>query len=523
MLDSESHYEERRLTILEANFQKDLELFTIRPYRSKRLKGYCNRMSQDRTTALYDDNVADMLVTQGFSIEDAPRSIYKVEKLYEALSMYAPGKISKPQRCPEYSAGLSLARACFARPKDRERLDVLPFTPATISMITSNPTGSAGLTNFGCNKAESQTRALERGLQTLKGEKQPEPCIAFARTQFNDKTRLVWGYPYSMTVIEGLVAYPLIQKFKGGSTPMAFAMTSGALGTKLRVASYHKEWAYSLDMSKFDATISGELIHQAFLILQTWFDPHQIEPVSGMTVKEIFKVIERYFIHTTIVMPDSRLYLGKRHGVPSGSFFTQIIDSIVNTIIGGAISARFSLNVSKREIFVLGDDLLMWSNRKMDLDKIAKWANQTFSVRLHGSEKSNIFHRTESVHYLGRDWDHGLPSLDESEIIKRMAHPESFRRYDADPDVRQRQVEMLILAYAATYWAGWRIAHKLLHPEGMWYGNGSSKIDVNVYCYGRGDKEVNPDFLSGLQRYLRRYHGIGTTHDIPDSGYQIWL
>jgi hypothetical protein len=36
---------------------------------------------------------------------------------------------------------------------------------------------------------------------------------------------------------------------------MAFAITSGALGSKLRVASYHKEFAYSLDMSQFDATL----------------------------------------------------------------------------------------------------------------------------------------------------------------------------------------------------------------------------------------------------------------------------
>jgi hypothetical protein len=246
-------------------------------------------MSQDRLGTLVDDNVKDVLLAQGYSTDDAPRSVYRVEKLYEALQGFAPGKVPDFRLDDDVKAGLALARASFARPSSEPVLHVLPFNPATIDLITSNPSGSPGLTNYGCSKAESKTRALERGLQSLKGVKQSEPCLAFARTQFNDKTRLVWGFPYSETAIEGLVAWPLLQRFKGGTSPMAFAMTTGALGTKLRTASYHKEWAYSLDMSQFDATLSKRLIVESFKILETWFDPKEVEPVSGLTVREIFK------------------------------------------------------------------------------------------------------------------------------------------------------------------------------------------------------------------------------------------
>jgi hypothetical protein len=361
-------------------------------------------------------------------------------------------------------------------------------------------------------------------LQTLKREKKPEPCLAFKRTQFNDKTRLVWGYPYSMTVIEGLIAYPLLQKFKRGTTPMAFSMPSGALGTKLRVASYHKEWAYSLDMSQFDATISATLIRQAFEVLMTWFDLDEVEPVSGRTVRDIFHLIQYYFIHTTIVMPDGHLYIGKDHGVPSGSYFTQIIDSIVNVIIGGAISHRFSLHVSKREMFVLGDDLLMWSNRKMDLDKISAYANDAFGIKLHGSEKSAIYHYDETIHYLGRDWDNGLPTLDEEEVLKRMVYPESFRKYSKDPGERERQVKMMLLAYAATYRSAWRIAYEVLDPSGSNIHNGCANTDVNTYCYhGRDYENVDANHLSGLMRYQRKYVFREEGHDIPNTALQYWL
>lgn len=500
----------------------DLESFTIRPYHSKRLHEYCARMGKDDLHVVMDDNVRDALLAQGFTTEEAPRSVYKVEKLYEALSSYAPKHAPSIKPSSEFEAGVSLAYSCFAKPHESERLSILPFTPETITLITSNPTGSPGLTNYGCTKVESQVRALERGIQTLQGVKAPEPCLAFKRTQFNDKTRLVWGYPYSMTVVEGLVAYPLLQVFKRGYTPMAFAMSSGALGTKLRVASYHKEWAYSLDMSQFDATIAAKLIHIAFKVLRTWFDMDQVEPVTGCSVREVFALVERYFIHTPIVMPDSQLYLGKKHGVPSGSYFTQMIDSIVNVIIGGAISARFNLHVDKREIFVLGDDLLMWSNRKVDLDVISQYANVNFGVKLHGSEKSVVYHFDEVVHFLGRDWDNGIPTLDTDEVLKRMIYPEKFRKYSDDYKERQREVKMLLLAYAATYRSAWRIASIVIDPSDRNRDLGCSNIDVNVYDRGR-PAEVNPEHLSGLQRFIRKYHSEERKQgDYPNTALQFW-
>lgn len=496
--------------------------FTVRPYRSKRLAEYCKRMSQDRTQILYDDNVMDALKSQGFSVETTPRSIYTVSKLYDALAGYAPGKIQNPVPDDKFQAGCALARVCFSRPKDVEPLTILPLTPDTIVAITSNPTGSAGLTNLGCSKQESMVRAYERGLQTIREEKQPEPCIAYARTQFNEKTRLVWGYPYSMTVVEGLVAKPLIDEFKRGYTPMAFAMSTMALGTKLEVASYHKDYAYSLDMSQFDATISAGLIHQAFKILKTWFDLDQREPTSGVTVRRIFHIIERYFIHTTIVMPDGHIYIGKDHGVPSGSYFTQIVDSIVNIIICGAISARFNLHVSKREVFVLGDDLLFWTNRKMDLDTIARYVNDNFHVKLHGSEKSKIYGYNEAIHYLGRDWLNGLPSLDLDAIVARMVFPETYRKYSKDADKRKSEVRKLILSYAAVYRNAWRIATKAFNGERRNIACGCANIDVNTYLEGYSRDDLNPEFVSGLQRFMRRFFHDEVKSDIPLTATQFY-
>lgn len=501
---------------------KDLELFTVHRYRSKRLEGYKRMYSQDNLHVLVDDHVKDVLLAQGFDIQENPRSVFKVQKLYEALSHYAPGKSQKLVPGQNLSSGVALAYKCFARPSHVPPLHVLPMNPKTIATITSTPNASAGLTAYGCTKSEAQTRALERGIQTLKSVKKPEPCLAFKRTQFNDKTRLVWGYPYSMTVVEGLVAYSLNQRFLKGSTPMAFGKTTLHLGTELRVASYHKEWAYSLDYSQYDASISAELIHIAFKVLKTWYDLDEIEPVTGVTVREIFKVIEHYFIHTPIVMPDGKIYYGKDHGVPSGSYFTQMIDSVVNVIVAGAISQRFNLHVSKREVFVLGDDLMMWSNRKVDLDLIAKYVSENFGMKLHGKEKSEIFHYTDPVHYLGRDWYQGVPDLPVPEILTRMAFPETFRKRSKDPVKREFQVRSMILQYAWVYRSAWRIAERAFGTDTRNIARGCANLDVNTFLRGRGDLKLDPNAFSGLIRFKYRSGMMESeAQDIPNTAMQF--
>jgi hypothetical protein len=459
-------------------------------------------MSQDRDKVLVDGNVARMLKEQGFTWQDNPRSVYKVDKLYEALAVFGKPNY-KPIVDADLKQGISLAYKLFARPKESSSsLHPLELTPDNVVMLTSNPSGSAGLTNYGHTKEESYLRAYDRALQTLRGEKKAEPCLAFARTQFNDKTRLVWGFPYSMTVVEGLVAWPLLQWFKSHQTSMAFATTTMNLGTRLRVSSYHNRYVYSLDMSQFDAHVSRELIYTAFSVLETWFDSDEVEPTSGMTVHELFKFVRNYFLYSAIVMPNGRMYYGRDHGVPSGSYFTQMIDSVVNVILAGTVASRFHLHLNKQDVFVLGDDLLLFSNRKVDLDEVSHFVKSHLGIQLHGSEKSSVTKFDEPIKFLGRVWTNGVPSIEQEEIISRMVFPERFRIRSKDHVQAEREVRLLILSYAAQYRGGWKIAERTLDPHLRNIHRGVSSLELLVKATGPG---VNPDHLSGLQRYKRKY------------------
>lgn len=490
------------------NIDKCRSSFKVQPYRRKYLKSYCERMSKDNTHCLWDHNVASVLQEQGFTIPESPRSVYKVDKLYEALSRFEPSLNKRIDvRNFDVQSGIRLARKCFGRHADENPLQLSAFSPELVYSITSNHKGSAGLTAWGKTKAESYVYAYDRGLQQIKGERAPEPCIAFSRTQFNDKTRLIWGYPYAMTALEGIFARPLIDLFKKRQTPMAFAKTTGTIGTQLRVASYHKEWAYSTDVSSYDSSISSDLIKVAFNILASWFDLEEIEPTSKVSYRVIWHSIINYFIRTPIFMPDGNLYLGKNHGVPSGSYFTQMIDSIVNVIMVGAISQHFHLDIDRSEIFVLGDDILFWTNRSIDLEVISQFATELFGAKFN-PDKSSKFHFDEPIHYLGRIWTNGVPDLNEEEILKRMVQPERFRKYSNNVQVRRRQVRLLLLTYATVYKSAFKLWYLTEDRRGRYFRS-IRDYEYDVIRHDMIDEvkvsQTQKEWLTGLARFKAKY------------------
>lgn len=499
-----------------------LERFRTTPYRHKRLKDYCRNMSQDNGHVEIDWHVRAVLDAQGFSVEESPRSIYKVEKLYQALASYAPGKAHMVDLDYHVRNGINLAYRCFGRREDQDCLDILPLKPEVVHLITSNPKGSAGLTAMGQKKEQTEFAALESAFAILKKGKVPEPCLAFKRTQFHDKTRLVWGYPYSMTIAEGLLAKPLIEMFKRSSTPMMFAMSSMAIGFKLNVASHSRNYAYGLDYSKFDASLPRFLIHIAFKILRTWFDEEQIEPVTGLTVGLIFDKIENYFVYTPIVMPDGKVYYGKDHGVPSGSYFTQMIDSICNAIIAGSLSSRFDMKLDRRHLFVLGDDCVIWSNRLVNLQALSYYAYRKFGVTLHGPEKSELVLHDQPVPFLGRKWVKGYADLEQSEMLKRMIYSEQHRCYPKDPEQAERQAKLTILSILMTGLSGWRMAERIFEIDRT-IDRSALRLERELYWSDSGQVDVPEQALSGLERYKRKYIYDGKTGRRPQIATALWV
>jgi hypothetical protein len=228
-----------------------------------------------------------------------------------------------------------------------------------------------------------------------------------------------------MTLLESMFARPLIDHFLSVRSPMAFGLRSNEIAARMTRVE-NSGIRYSFDFSKFDASIPARLIDTAFSILGTYFDMSEDE-------KKVWDKVQHYFIHTPILMPDGNVYV-KHKGVPSGSYFTQMVDSIVNYILiqyGMLMSTGEAAESGK--ILVLGDDSLVGHHTHLPLQAMSgvfKAIGFDLSV-----EKSQVSVYPKPVEFLGHSWISGVVDREPIEIAKRLAFPEK-RSGIEDPRLR---------------------------------------------------------------------------------------
>lgn len=449
------------------------------PFRRAALKPYISQMSKPDPRGIFDDHVAQILEQQGFSWEEDPRSVYDPGQLYAALERYATDFTLYERVDKHFAYGIRMAFKIFAKPKHFDTLEVLSDERVVKDALKLDK--SAGLPTL-TKKRDSLLYAFDREAQIRKGIKAPNPCIAYKRTQQGNKTRLVWGYPLEMTIMESRFARPLIDQFLQRRTPMAFGMSKTELGAKLhRYIKEDKGTTVCLDYSKYDSSVSKTLIKEAFRILSTWFTNTDEETYGWDTVV-------RYFITTPIVMPDGHLYTGKDHGVPSGSYFTQMIDSVVNVIAMYALRSRFGLDFKPTSLYVLGDDVIVSVYGKVDL---SAWATYlaTFGLHLHDDEKTEV----DKTHFLGAYWEMGKPDVPLEKIISKSVFPESFRNYEGQPD---RGSEDVLRGYASNYLSAIKMI-PIPSPIDIWSPQKMRQLD-----HPRIGRDDNLKYLTGSDRFL---------------------
>jgi hypothetical protein len=228
------------------------------------------------------------------------------------------------------------------------------------------------------------TRACQSGLPY-----EMPPCIAGARQAHckieKNKVRLVWAYPFVVTVVESMFMLPLMDVFKNCGY---FGWTTDYINGK-GVDLYHTLYAnrgrpaYMFDYSHFDQTPDPKTIFWSFRVLRKFLKLNK-------TQKEMWKRMVSYFVHTPILFYDR--FILKHKGVPSGSCFTQIIDSIINLYW---MTASFLSNNDSNTLYeyqyldsvflfirVLGDDSLIQTSTFVEPDTIIGYSERQFGATI---------------------------------------------------------------------------------------------------------------------------------------------
>jgi hypothetical protein len=412
-------------------------------------------MATDDTLPLVDKVVEAVLHHQGIPFKHTSeyRNIYRYDQLWEQLEHYNP--VKRSDRMDSYLRdGLKFAFSQFARPESLEVMkpvNLLGGASELIHDLKIRDT-SSGLTSYGESKFEAFTVGLDKAVDILVNDKAPAPALAGVRTQRKGKTRLVWNIPLEMIIIEATVARRIIDNFKSREFVMTFGSTSHEIGSRLRKCASTYKYHVSIDYSQFDSSVRADIIHHAFNALRTWYDLSE-EVYPGVTVAKVFDLVERYFACTPIVMPKRGskypvLVQGKTMGVPSGSYFTSIVDSFCNTALIGAASSKFSLGIGPNNLFVLGDDCLFFTNATTTLQQLQNFM-ATYGFKTNPT-KGSVGMSTDRIEYLGRTWRNGFPLRGYSDVIRGALYPEKYRRYPLLRGLKEEQVLGLLNSYRLT-------------------------------------------------------------------------
>lgn len=206
---------------------------------------------------------------------------------------------------------------------------------------------------FLCKKKKAKKALLENFDYYLDRE---DPCALYTRTAESSKTRNVWGYPFADTLYELMFYIPILwlQKTKWYRAALVSPDCVSERITELILkARSSSRVIYSVDFTAFDTSVKYQYIIKAFEYFARCFGP---------SFESLIRCVGERFYTIGIVTPVA-VFNGK-HGVPSGSTFTNEVDSVVQ--LGIALTNDF---IHENECQIQGDDGVYI----MPLDDIAQF------------------------------------------------------------------------------------------------------------------------------------------------------
>lgn len=254
------------------------------------------------------------------------------------------------------------------------------------------------------------------------------------------KTRLVWIIDILQTILESKWQKPVQEQF----AKLCWYAGGKNDSQLIRILREYKKGyskSFTIDMSRFDSSIPAFLIMMAFDCIKVMFE-------SDPNFDELgWQVMVNSFINKSIYDPISGELVTVHDGVPSGSMWTNIIDSVVNRLMMEAFFADYQ--VEHYNMNVCGDDNVCFLNVDVDesfMHTLSDYYMRNFGVIIH-PDKCEINHNINVIDYLSRSWnERGVWRLP-LKLLQGLGCPERWRPYasgDANP-------EEIVLGYIESF------------------------------------------------------------------------
>lgn len=329
--------------------------------------------------------------------------------------------------------------------------------PASVDQVVEAyilPGSYAGAPLFRTNRdVLAQGARMARSI--IDGKRGFDPYVFGRRVQPGDsgpKTRLVWMAPLPTTIVGTRYSKRLMESLSR-QRPFVWGLHGSERAAIISEMESRFRYVYSLDFSKFDSTVPAHMIDDAFRVARTHLDLDEKE--DGVWRKYV-----NDFIHSRIIAPDGMIYQ-KHKGVPSGSAFTSIIDSIVNLILISYMWQRLTGHELPHDrVLVMGDDVVVASNARLTKSQLESAAAELgFALSVAKTTIVDTSDDTQEynkrTHFLGYYWLHSQPRRPDHELIQRMVYPERHRKRE------RHEWVVRLLGYAMTSREGFLLLTKV--------------------------------------------------------------
>jgi len=179
------------------------------------------------------------------------------------------------------------------------------------------------------------------------------PCVLGWRGQPSGtdipKQRVVWMYPHSIVLLELMFLRPLLEELR--MTPEFAAwnqlhIVDSVVSRIIRFGVELNQPIIGIDFSAYDASLHPELVKASYDCLRAWVqsDYHWL-----------LDILQDYLITSDLLTPDT-LFTHRNGGMPSGSGFTNLTDSMCQIIAFHYTAERLNVPEHLRMFTVCGDD-----------------------------------------------------------------------------------------------------------------------------------------------------------------------
>lgn len=261
-----------------------------------------------------------------------------------------------------------------------------------------------------------------------------------------DKVRSVFGETKLSLQTELPFAWPLQASYLNtDSGRMLWGREMSRGGWRKLFTEMHKNGppntVLSADWSAFDKRLLHQLIRIAFMIIRSYFDFSKYEPVRShpqatpgeeIRLERLWNWMVNSVLHTPILLPNGELFYWSERSFGSGAQFTQIIDTLCNSLMLNCCLRALGVNIESEQFWIRlqGDDSIICFMEHMFklygndfLVQLANAAKYYFDAILN-VKKSEISNKVSGMTVLSYKNLFGIAQRSDEDLLRHLFFPE---------------------------------------------------------------------------------------------------